>query len=104
MAATRPRKHQRHAGEWCATSVGRAGAPGRRRYHSVRPGGGANRISIHNRISHQVSIYLYSEAKSMRVIFLSSAYFGYVHTYAFDPAYYDAAERTSPIQPALVKR
>jgi hypothetical protein len=33
----------------------------------------------------------------MRVVFLSSAYFGYVHTYTFDTAYSDPA---APEQPA----
>ena len=34
----------------------------------------------------------------MRVVFLSSAYFGYVHTYTFDPAAYSDA--AAPEQPA----
>jgi hypothetical protein len=39
----------------------------------------------------------------MRVIFLSSAYFGYVHTYTFDPAAYSyAATPEQPVSPTLV--
>ena len=39
----------------------------------------------------------------MRVIFLSSAYFGYVHTYTFDPAAYrDAATPKQTARPTLV--
>jgi hypothetical protein len=39
----------------------------------------------------------------MRVIFLSSAYFGYVHTYTFNPAAYSyAAAPEQPVSPALV--
>ena len=38
----------------------------------------------------------------MRVVFLSSAYFGYVHTYTFDPAYSDAAIPEQPAPPTTV--
>jgi hypothetical protein len=38
----------------------------------------------------------------MRVVFMSSAYFGYVHTYAFDPAYNTAAAPARPTSPTLV--